>query len=74
VLSLFMRCCALGAACHARHQLLTFTCARFQAHLDLDIKAKIQLLAGIVEHAEDVPPMLRKQPCILALSEVTIQV
>lgn len=42
--------------------------------MDLDIKAKIQLLAGIMQRPEAVPAMLRKQPHILALSEVTIQV
>jgi C4-dicarboxylate-specific signal transduction histidine kinase len=45
-----------------------------QAHMELDIKAKVQLLAGVLDRPEEVPAMLRKQPQILALSEVTIQV
>lgn len=45
-----------------------------QAHMDLDIKAKIQLLNGVMGDPEDVVSMLRRQPSILAYSEVTIQV
>ena len=54
--------------------LCKMVCSCMQAHLELDIKAKVQLLAGIVEDPQDVPLMIRKQPQILALSEVTIQV
>lgn len=53
---------------------LEIACMNVQAHMELDIQAKIQLLVGIVERPEDVPIMIRKQPQILALSEVTIQV
>lgn len=42
--------------------------------MDLDIKAKIQLLNGVMGDPEDVVSMLRRQPSILAYSEVTIQV
>lgn len=47
---------------------------RLQAHMELDIKAKIQLLNGVMGDPEDVVSMLRRQPHILAYSEVTIQV
>lgn len=49
-------------------------CTPVQAHMDLDIEAKIHLLNGVMGEPEDVVSMLRRQPAILAVSEVTIQV
>jgi hypothetical protein len=43
-----------------------------QAHVELDIKAKVQLLQGVLDDSAAVAPLLRRQPGILALSEVTI--
>lgn len=60
------------SGCDAMH--IMYPGPPLQAHMELDIKAKIQLLTGIVERPWDVPAMIRKQPQILALSEVTIQV
>eukprot|EP00892_Ulva_mutabilis_P000922 jgi/Ulvmu1/10830/UM007_0004.1 len=56
----------LGPVC-AKHPRMLW------AHMDLDIEAKIHLLNGVMGDPEDVVSMLRRQPAILAFSEVTIQ-
>lgn len=45
-----------------------------QAHPEYDVNVKVKILIGLVGDAAAVAVMLKRQPCIIGLSELTIQV